>query len=98
METKLQSGLFNITPTDGITHLITVELCLWVTLEILFGVMDSVSVEWRLYTVAACLMTDMWSRDGLACSMRSPDIGKEEILTVRDVTNSDSKTDCSKLI
>jgi len=42
-------------------------------------------------------MTDMWSRDGLACSMRSPEIGKEEILTVREVTNSGSKTDCNKL-
>jgi hypothetical protein len=32
-------------------------------------------------------MTDVWSRDGLARSMRSPEFGKEEILTVRDVTN-----------
>jgi len=30
-------------------------------------------------------MTDMWSRDGLVCSMRSPEVGKEEILTVRVV-------------
>ena len=40
-----------------------------------------------MWTVAACLMTDVWSSDELACSMRFPEIGKEEILTVREVTN-----------
>lgn len=47
----------------------------------------SVSVEWRVCIVAACLMTDMWSGDGLACSMKSPKIVKEGILPVREVTD-----------
>ena len=41
-------------------------------------------------------MTEMWSRDGLACSMRSPEIGEEEIMTA--VGYSGGKTDCSKLL
>jgi hypothetical protein len=32
-------------------------------------------------------MTDIWNTDGLACIMRSPEIGSEEILSAREVTN-----------